>query len=59
MTITTTITSTEFRSIRRQAVREQEAEKAGFACCADMVAAHRAERRAQMQRLRETRARCA
>jgi len=51
----TTITSTEFRTIRRQAVRELEAEKAGFVCHADMVAAHRAERVAQMRQQREVR----
>jgi hypothetical protein len=49
MTIRTTISYSEFRSIRKQAIRELEAEKAGFFCHADMVATHRAERVAKMR----------
>jgi hypothetical protein len=40
-----TISRSEIRSILKQAQREQEAEKAGFDCHAEMVAVHRAERR--------------
>lgn len=55
MTTVTTITRSEFRSIRKQAIRELEAEKAGFSCHAVMVATHRAERVAKMRREREER----
>jgi len=55
MTIRTTISYSEFRSIRKQAIRELEAEKAGFFCHADMVATHRAERVAKMRQERDAR----
>lgn len=51
----TTISYSDFKSIRRQANRELEAEKAGFGCHADMVAVHRAERVAKMRRERDER----
>jgi len=53
---TTTISYSDFRSIRKQAIREMEAEKAGFVCHEDMVAAHRAARVAKMRKEREARA---
>jgi hypothetical protein len=51
-----TLSYRDFRSIRKQAKRELEAERAGFLCHKDMVAAHRAARVVKMRQERETRA---